>query len=150
MRFVIDSNIFVSSLDPKDLFHAECRPILEKILTGEIEVFSPSLVLVETTCVIRRRTNSEPIAVAVYEHLIRMPMVHWLDITVEVAERASLLGSQTGLRGGDALVAQVAEHYGIPVLTKDKEVKRKSPKGVVVLEPSEMSSFRPQDEGLGR
>lgn len=54
MKLVIDSNIFVSSLDPKDIFHAECYPILEKILTFEIEALCPSLVLVEVTCVLRR------------------------------------------------------------------------------------------------
>lgn len=37
MRLVVDSNIFISSLDPKDIFHSECYPIFEKILSFEIE-----------------------------------------------------------------------------------------------------------------
>lgn len=139
MRLVIDSNIFVSSLDPKDIFHAECYPILEKILTLEIEALCPSLVLVEVTCVLRRRTNSESLAVAVYKNLSQMPAINWLDITLEVAERASMLGAMTGLKGGDSILLQVAEQYGIPLLTKDKEIKQKSPKGIVVLEPTEIS-----------
>ena len=57
MSLVIDSNIFISGLDPKDIFHDECYPILEKILNFEIEVLCPVLVLVEVICVIRRRTN---------------------------------------------------------------------------------------------
>lgn len=44
MRFVIDSNIFVSGLDPKDVFHTECYPILEKLLNFDIEALCPSLV----------------------------------------------------------------------------------------------------------
>lgn len=139
MRFVIDSNIFVSSLDPKDIFHAECYPILEKILTFEIEALCPSLVLVEVTCVLRKRTNSESLAVAIYKNLSQMLAINWLDITLEVAERASMLGAKTGLKGGDTIVLQVAEQYGIPLLTKDKEIKQKSPKGILVLEPSEIS-----------
>lgn len=139
MKLVIDSSIFVSSLDPKDTFHKECQPILEKILTFEIEALCPSLVLVETTCVLRRRTNSEGIPVAIYQNLARMPAINWLDITLEVAERASMLGAETGLRGGDTIVLQVAEQYGIPLLTKDKEIKQKSPKGIMVLEPTEIS-----------
>ncbi len=59
MRLVVDSNIFVSSLDPKDIFHSECYPVFERILAFEIEALCPALVLVETTCVIRRRTSSE-------------------------------------------------------------------------------------------
>lgn len=49
-----------------------------------------------------------------------------------------MLGAKTGLRGGDAIVLQAAEQYGIPLLTKDKEMKQKSPKGILVLEPSEI------------
>lgn len=50
-----------------------------------------------------------------------------------------MLGAKTGLRGGDTIVLQVAEQYGIPILTKDKEIKQKSPKGTTVLEPTEIS-----------
>jgi hypothetical protein len=32
MKLVIDSNIFVSSLDPSDIFHNECWPIFQKLL----------------------------------------------------------------------------------------------------------------------
>jgi len=69
MKLVVDSNIFVSSLDPKDKFHNECYPIFEKILTFEIEALSPSIVLVEVTCVLRRRTGSENIANEIYKNL---------------------------------------------------------------------------------
>ncbi len=37
MKLVIDSNILVSSLDPKDIFYAECYPLLEKMLSLEIK-----------------------------------------------------------------------------------------------------------------
>jgi len=50
------------------------------------------------------------------------------------------LGTQTGLKGGDALVLQVAEQYGIPLLTKDKELKAKAPKGIIVFEPVDLPS----------
>jgi len=139
MKLVIDSNILVSCLDLKDIFHAECYPVLEKMMSLEIEALCPSLVLVEVTCVLRRRTNSEELAIAVYKNLAQLPAINWLDITLEVAERACMLGSQTGLKGGDAIVLQVSEQYGIPLLTKDKEIKQKAPKGIIVCEPSEIS-----------
>ncbi len=139
MRLVIDSNIFISSLDPKDVFHAECYPVFEKVLSSEIEPLCPAIVLVETTCVIRRRTNSESMAMAIYKSLKQIPSISWLDITPEATERACILGSKTGLKGGDAIVLQVAEYYGIPLLTKDKELKNKALKGILILEPAELS-----------
>lgn len=138
MRLVIDSNIFVSSLDPKDIFHPECYPIFEKILNFEIDALCPSLVLVETACVLRRRTNSEEVAGKVYKNLALLPSITWLDINIEVAERACMVGIKTGMRGGDAIVLQVAEQYGIPILTKDKEMKAKAPKGILVFEPADL------------
>lgn len=138
MRLVVDSNIFVSSLDPKDIFHAECYPLFAKILSLEIEALCPSLVLVETACVLRRRTNSEEIAGKIYKNLALLPSINWLDINLEVAERACMVGMKTGLRGGDAIVLQVAEQYGIPLLTKDKEMKDKAPKGILVFEPADL------------
>lgn len=139
MKLVVDSNVFISSLDPNDIFHSECYPLFEKLLNFEIECLCPTIVLVETTCVIRRRTNSESIGISVYQNLARLPSITWLDITVEVAERACMLGSKTGLRGGDAIILQVAEQHGIPLLTKDKEMKEKSPKSILIFEPLELS-----------
>lgn len=138
MKLVIDSNIFVSSFDLKDMFHSECYPIFERILSFEIEVLCPTLVLVETTCALHRRTNSEEIARKIYKNLASLPSVNWLDVTLEVAEQACMLGVRTGLRGGDAVVLQVAEQYGIPLLTKDKEIGEKAPKGILVFEPKDV------------
>jgi len=138
MKLVIDSSIFVSSFDVKDMFHSECYPILERILGFEMEALCPALVLVETTCAIRRRTNSEEIARKIYKDLALLPSINWLDITLEVAERACMLGVKTGLRGGDAIVLQVAEQYDIPLLTKDKEIKEKAPKPILVFEPTDV------------
>ncbi len=136
MKLVIDTNIFVSGLDPQDVFHSECYPIFEKLLSYEIEALCPAIVLVETTCVLRRRTNSEGIASALYRNLARMPAINWLDITLDVAERASMLGTKTGLKAVDVIILQVAEQYGIPLLTMDNEIIVKSPKGILIFKPS--------------
>lgn len=138
MKFVIDSNVFISSIDPKDIFHLECYPILERLLNFEIEAVCPVLVLVETVCSIRRRTNNEALAISVLRSLVKLPSITWLDITLDVAELASIIGSKTGLRGGDAIVLQVAEKFEIPLVTKDKEIKSKASKGISVVEPAEL------------
>jgi len=138
MNLVVDSNIFVSSLDPKDIFHSECYPLFEKILNLEIKAFCPTLVLVETACVICRRTNSQEVARKIYKNLAFLPSINWLDITLEVAERACMLGINSGLKGGDAIILQVAEQYNIPILTKDKEITEKAPKNIKVFEPANL------------
>ena len=138
MRIVVDSCIFVSSLDRNDIFHSECYPIFEKIVNHEIGALCPAIVLAETICALRRKTNSEEIALRVYRNLAFLPGIKWLDININTVERACLLGVKVGLKGGDAIVLQVAEQYNIPLLTKDKEIKEKSPKHILVLDPTEL------------
>jgi len=75
MKFVIDSNVFISSIDPKDIFHLECYPILERLLNFEIEAVCPVLVLVETVCSIRRRTNNEALTISVLRSLVKLPSI---------------------------------------------------------------------------
>ncbi len=86
MNLVVDSSIFVGGLDPNDALHQECVPLIERIVTVEIEALCPALVLVETTCVFRRRTTVE-LAFNVKEALARLPSILWLDINSDVAER---------------------------------------------------------------
>ena len=103
MRIVVDSCIFVSSFDPNDIFHSECYPVFERIVNLEINALCPLIVLVETTCALRRKTNSEEIARRVYKSLVFSSGINWLDENFDVAEKACLLGVRTGLKGGDAL-----------------------------------------------
>jgi predicted nucleic acid-binding protein len=138
MKLVVDSNIFVSALDPKDIFHAECYPILKHILSHEIEVISPNLVLVETACVLRRRSGNKQFAHRLYEDLAFLESINWLDITFDVAQQACIMGIATGLKAVDATILQVSEEFGIPLLTKDKEIKEKAPKSIFIFEPSEL------------
>jgi predicted nucleic acid-binding protein len=137
MRLVVDSNILVGGLDPKDALHQQCLPVLEHIVAGDIEAICPILVLVETTCALRRRTTVD-VAFNVKEALAHLPSILWLDINADVAERACLLGIQTGLRGADALVLQVAEQHGIPLVTMDQEIHEKAPSSIFVLEAKDV------------
>jgi predicted nucleic acid-binding protein len=99
----------VSSFDPNDIFHSECYPIFEKIVNRKIEALCPLIVLAETTCALRRKTNSDEIALRVYKSLAFLPGIKWLDMSIDVVEKACLLGIKSGLKGGDAIVL-VAPH----------------------------------------
>lgn len=49
MKLVVDSNIFISSLDPTDIFHSECYPVFERILAFEREALCPALASMSLT-----------------------------------------------------------------------------------------------------
>ncbi len=135
MKIVIDTNIFVSSLDEKDIFYSECYPIFEKLLDSEIEAICPLIILVETICAIRRRINNTDITFEIYKNLIDLPSIKWLEITMDMAGQVCLWGNKTGLKGGDAIILHVAHSYNIPLLTMDKEIKIKAPKDILIYTP---------------
>lgn len=138
MRIAVDSNVFVSALDPKDVFHKECYSVLKKVLNLEIEVLSSVFNLLEIISVLRRRTKDPSLAFTTFHNLVKLPGIIWLPINIDVAEKAALLIIETGLKAGDAIILQIAEQYDIPLLTKDKEIKRKAPKSIHVYDPLEI------------
>lgn len=139
MKLVIDSSVFVSSLDPTDRFHSECSPLFKRLVDLEVQARCPVLVLAEVVCVIHRRTRDAEFARAAYQSLSLLPSINWLGVSLQAVEWACELGIRTGLRGADAIVLQVAEEYGMPLVTKDEEIKRRAPKGIPVFEPSEVT-----------
>ena len=138
MKLVVDSNIFISSLDRLDIFHSECAPLFEKIIHRQIKVLSPLIVLAETVCILGRRLESKDLARRAYRDLAFQPAIHWLELKAAEAEEACELGIQTGLKGSDALVVQVAVKSGLPLLTKDKEIQAKAPASVQLIEPNDL------------
>ncbi len=138
MKLVIDSCVLVSGLDPADKFHSECLPLLDRIAGLDIQARCPVLVLAEVVCVLARRTKDQSLARLAYQRLSLLPSVNWLEVSLEAVEWACELGIRTGLKGADAIVLQVAEEQGIPLVTLVQEIKRKAPEGVWVYEPSEV------------
>lgn len=138
MRVVIDSNVFISALDPRDQFYPECQPIFNLLLEEDLQALCPLLVLIETTCVIRRRTGRPKFAREVYRNLLRLTSITWLPLSLEIADRACELGIQTGLKGGDAIVLQVADDYRLPLMTKDREIHDQAPGVLTIMEPRQL------------
>ncbi|KJR42207.1 PilT protein [Candidatus Magnetoovum chiemensis] len=132
----MDSNILISGLDPKDLFYNQCLPLFEKLLKRKIKATCPALVLAETICTIRRRTN-EKVAHRTYQRLLKVSSIQWVDITTETIKQACDIGITTALKGSDAIILQTAQEYNIPLLTKDNEIKEKAKKleNIKIFEP---------------
>jgi len=75
-----------------------------------------------------------------FRDLASLPAIQWLQITTAEAEEACTLGIETGLKGGDALVVQVARKYDIPLLTEDREIHQKAPPALQVLDAIDLLS----------
>ena len=138
MQVVVDTNIFVSAFDPRDPFHSECYRFLEKLRCFEFQAICPLVVLIETVCVSRRRTGDALVAQEIFQELALAASIHWLETTFQSAEKACRLGVKTGLKGGDAMILQVAEDLNLPLLNRDRGNHEKGAATVQLFEPGDL------------
>ena len=82
----------------------------------------PYSVLVEVVAGIRRRTGSEELALQVKKELLIADSISFVILDEKSANQAAEIAAQTGIRGMDALVVQVAKEFGSKLISFDKEM----------------------------
>ena len=135
MKYVVDSNVIVARFDPKDVHHQRCTPLVNHLLAGNLPSVGPVLILTEVASALRRRTQNQEFADKTYKDLWSHPYLVWVDVTEETAIGAADLAVQTGIRGADAIIAQVALIYNVPLVTLDADIKKRAPQALQILEP---------------
>lgn len=122
----VDSSVIISSLLPSEKRHTEARDIWNKVLSGTCTAVMPYSVLVEVVAAIRRRTGSEQLSQELEKRLTTLDTVSFVMLDSRSAAKACKIAAQTGLRGMDALVVQVAKEYQAELVTFDDEMKQKA------------------------
>jgi len=138
MKVVFDTNVLVSAFDKEDLFHSECRSPFETVLAGGLDVVAPILVLIETVCALRRRTDDLEASQEALDSLKQSKDFTWIFLDNERVDRVCRFGIQTGLKGADAIVAETARGLGLPLVTQDQEIHSKCADSLEVIRPSEL------------
>ena len=75
-------------------------------------------------CVCRGRSGDQ--AQEVKQELLKIENVSFVALDQKAAEEAADLAIQTGVRGMDALVIQVAQEFATELITFDDEMMKKS------------------------
>jgi|SRR3989338_1907715 len=126
MLLTLDSSVVVASLVEGEKCHLQCKALMEKLANFEFVAIMPYSVFVEVVAAIRRRTDSEELAERVGKDLKSMDSIFFLEILQFRAEEAADLAMKTGLRGMDAIVAQIAKESNSILITLDGEMAVKS------------------------
>ena len=133
MNLFLDTSCLVSFFI-SDIHNQQVKPVIEKIVRGEIKGVMSALSLAELCGAVRRRTE-EATANQVKNDmavLVKKGVVRIIPITNLDAFMASELAISTGLRGADAVIVNAAKEAGCDLFTFDEEIKARA-KGVVVL-----------------
>lgn len=133
MRAVFDSNIFISALDPNDIFHSKAKPLLTRLQAHDIELYEPALVLIEVSAALHRRTKQPDTVRRVFNDLLHHESINWVDVTLETIIETNEIAIETSLRGADAVIVHVADSFELPLVTQDGEITQRTPERIKTL-----------------
>ena len=134
MLLVLDSSVIVAAFREEENKHEECKKLLEDAINGKHVVILPTICLVEIVSAIRRRTDSKPLAIKIRDYLLSIDNLYFIEITKSVAEKASDISIETGLKGMDAIIVQIARENKASLITLDKEMENLSKDIVKIID----------------
>lgn len=122
----LDSSVIVASLRKQEEKHGLCKRLLERVKNGEFVALEPYTVMVEVVAAIKRRTGSESLAEMVKSGLKDMSSIIFMDLISIRADDAAKIAKETGVRGMDAIVIQIAKEFDSPLVSLDMEMIERS------------------------
>ncbi len=122
MLLTLDSSVIVAALREQEPFHLLARRVLDQIGRSEHLAVQPFTVLVEVTAAIRRRTGSQSLALRVHRDLSSLGSLQFVELDAHRADEAAMIAQETGVRGMDAIVVQVAQEFGATLVSLDDEM----------------------------
>ncbi len=136
MNLFLDTSCLVSFY-LFDLHSTKARPILEKIVKGEISGVVSALSLVELGGAVRRISN-EKIAREIMSEMTEMTwngLIKVVPLGNSDAIAAAELAISTALKGADAVVVSAAKQAECKLFTFDEEIKSRAKEMVEFYEP---------------
>lgn len=119
--YTIDASVWVNAFDQREPGHETSRRFLETVHAQALPVFVPNLVCIEVAGAISRTRKAAEQARDFATTFSRLPNVTLLPLDGEIAEHATALAAQKGLRGADAVYAAVALHADCTLVSLDQE-----------------------------
>lgn len=109
----LDSSVIVASLRKQEGKHVLCKRLLERVKNGEFVALEPYTVMVEVVAAIKRRTGSESLAEMVKSGLEDMSSIIFMDLISIRADDVAKIAKETGVRGMDTIVIQIARNLTV-------------------------------------
>jgi len=132
VKLVLDASVVIASERPIEPGHTRSRATVDRVLRGDDEIVVPAIFRIEIVAGLARRGHD---ALAV-EHLVDALLVPPAESLTLGPRRATLIArfaARHRLRAADACYAWIASHRGVPLVTLDEELVRRSPGGLARL-----------------
>jgi predicted nucleic acid-binding protein len=135
--FALDASVHINALNTSESGNTESQACLQRLVTTEQQLFSPTLLLVEVAAATARAMDDTDLAIKLVAGVRSLPKQVWVSLDGELADLAAQLGAQTRLRGADAVYVAVAQCYGTTLITRDRQHLERLPPLIEVITPED-------------
>lgn len=123
---VVDASVWVSAADASDPSSPESRTFLAAVATRRVPIALPTFARIEVACALARRLRDGAAARHLADTLIGSPLVREHALDADRVQAALVVGTQSFLRGVDAVYAALADQLGAPLVTWDDEMVQRA------------------------
>ncbi|AUT02520.1 VapC toxin family PIN domain ribonuclease [Nostoc sp. CENA543] len=133
-RIYIDTVTIIYAVEQTPIYGMLLNPLWNNLQTGNLEVFTSELTLMETLVVPMR--NSDTFLINAYERLLQSPQIQLVPISQAILKEAARLRAITpSLRTPDAIHLATATALGCTqFLTNDRQLRTVSNLFIVILD----------------
>ena len=132
-RIGLDSNLLIYFIEAHPSSGALAQKVFESIETGKNIAVCSTLSLLEVL-VQPYRTKNDQIVNRFYGLLTTYPHIHWVDLSIEVADLGARLRAEYELKTPDAVLLATALHsHATGFIGNDSKLKRVKELEVLVL-----------------
>ena len=137
MNLIVDANVFVSAAVIVEAHHADSKAFLNRVVQQNEQVYTPTLVLAETTAAIVRPTGNVILARQSVRRITTLPGLRLISLTQRRARHAAHIAAAHRLRGADAVYVALAAEFGATLITWDAEMLQRGAGIVSVMTPAQ-------------
>lgn len=133
--YCIDASVIVNSQLEREPYHNRSKTFLRMVEEKNLKVFLPEITIPEIASGLFRAIQDPKIAYEFPISLREAPNFCFVAVNSRLANLASWIICQTGLRAADAIYVALAYDYNLELITLDKRQLEKSKKLVRVRKP---------------
>jgi predicted nucleic acid-binding protein len=122
----VDASVWVAVLDGSDTFHEESRAFLAAVTVEGSRPVIPAFAVAEIACALARKLRSPVAARRLAQQILQVSEARRVPVDTALIAAALRLGTDTFLRGADALYAATAQVTGSTLVSWDQELIRQA------------------------
>ena len=127
-KILLDSSVYISSLNTEDIFHRQTKEFAQRLKNKKIEIVVPVLVVLEVANILQQ--PAEDVFYIFEDGLL-------VNLDLAITKEIIPLLKNIKLKTSDAVIAATAKIYEAGIISWDKKLVKESKKLVFACTPKE-------------